>query len=146
MFHTIPFSIADGRVHKYAERTEGCFGNNPLSVQVSASSPFYSNVWYYIKNVKSGKYLTIQGGNYASNGANLVQWTYTGESYQRWKFTKITSGTHNGQYIITSNYHVNGISTDLVIIIPNGSGSTGLQAKVQFKDLSAYQYYKSSTL
>ena len=53
----------------------------------------YSGSGYYrFVNKKSGMVLTVEG-NSKTNGANIIQSTWTGQSGQRWKFTENSDGT-----------------------------------------------------
>ncbi|WP_129020976.1 RICIN domain-containing protein [Edaphocola flava] len=48
---------------------------------------------YYIQNVRSGKYLDVEGASYA-NGARIIQWTFNGNNNQKW-YIRNSDGTNN---------------------------------------------------
>ena len=48
---------------------------------------------YYIKNVKTGKYLDIQGGKGIS-GTNVINYGFVGGSNQKWKLSRISGSTY----------------------------------------------------
>jgi len=114
-----------------------CFGNKPLTTEVNAfgGGLVIPGQAYYIKNVKSGKYLTVQHASFTA-GANIVQWHYTnldesGSNYnQKWKI-EIVPGTNN-QY----GRIVPATATNLAISLANNS--VGTQAKLAVKSDSDY--------
>ncbi len=101
-----------------------CFGVPPKVANAAHLTYVEEDDYYYIKNVKSGKYMTVQGGSFTSD-ANIVQWHFTGDNNQKWKlhYTGDT-GSNSGFYVFYA------FNTNYVIAMPNGSGLSGLQAKL----------------
>ena len=54
---------------------------------------------YYIKNIKSNKYLDVYEGG--GSGSNVVQWYFQGEGNQQWKVEHL----ENGYYTIRPSYN-----------------------------------------
>lgn len=52
---------------------------------------------FYIKNVRSGKYLTLKGDSSAV-GTQVIQYTYTGGNNQKWVFEYRQTGAFGGFY------------------------------------------------
>lgn len=48
---------------------------------------------FFIKNKNSGKYLDVSGGK-AKNGANVIQWGFTGKTNQQWRLQLVTYDTY----------------------------------------------------
>lgn len=103
-----------------------CLGySDLLTDEVSAVENSPSTViQYYIKNVKSGKYLTVQGANFSA-GTKIVQWHYTGDDNQKWKFEEAAS-PYSGYYRIVSANHTS-------LAIQFADGLTGTLAKLAAK-------------
>ena len=71
----------------------------------------YSGGGYYrIMNVNSGLVLTVKG-NTKTNGANIIQSAWAGESGQRWKVTKNSDGTVTLTNALGTVVHLNGNQT-----------------------------------
>lgn len=59
---------------------------------------------FYLKNQKSGKYLSLENENSAA-GVALVQKEYAGSDSQKWVFNHLYNGTnYNGTYNITNQF------------------------------------------
>ena len=56
-------------------------------------SPELGGRLYYIKNMLTGQYLDVQGGN-ASNGTNVWQYKYNGTKAQQWYLNHNEDGTY----------------------------------------------------
>ena len=52
-----------------------------------ATSGISSGTIYYLRNVRSGKYMDVQGG-----GTNVVQYSFHGDANQQWKFVYAGDG------------------------------------------------------
>lgn len=63
----------------------------------AAEVPELVSGYYYIKNVRSGKYLTLQG-NISDVGTQVIQYTYTGGNNQKWVFEYSQTGAFGGFY------------------------------------------------
>lgn len=74
--------------------------------------------YYYIKNVRSGKFLTVQHNEF-SVGQKIIQWSYTGADNQKWKIRYV-----NGYYQLIAHNNAYAIS------MPSMSSNIGLQAKL----------------
>ena len=105
-----------------------CFGYKPLTANsVEYFSFIVPGQTYYLKNVKSGKYLTVQH-NVATEGQNIVQWHYTGfdgnvpNNNQKWRFVKKTISNVDYYQIVSV------LDTSYAISLANSS--LGTQAKL----------------
>lgn len=87
----------------------------------AASSSIVNNGIYYIKNQRTGKYLTAAS---TSSGANIYQANFTGGSLQKFKLVK-TSTTGTAYYNIVS-----AANTSLRLDVVNASDSSGADIKL----------------
>ena len=55
-----------------------------------ATSGISSGTIYYLRNVRSGKYMDVQGG-----GTNVVQYSFHGDANQQWKFVYAGDGYYS---------------------------------------------------
>lgn len=103
--------------------------HNSLNIVASASNDNLVDGWfYYIKNAKSGKYLTVQHAQ-ATDGQKIIQYHFTGGTNQWWKLE--WSGNHGayaGKYrFITS------LDSNKVLSMENATGSSGVKAIIKTK-------------
>ena len=95
----------------------------------AASSSIVNNGIYYIKNQRTGKYLTAVS---ATSGANIYQANYTGSTLQRFKLVQAENSTGGKYYNIIS-----AANTSLRLDVANASNSDGANIGL-FVENSAY--------
>ena len=115
-----------------------------LSVKVNAGLDpdidldIYNNSQYfYIKNVRSGKYLTLQN-NSTSDGTLIVQWHYNGGNNQKWRFEYFgNTGTYGGEYQIVP-YNNPGKAIQMV----SATAVNGVEARLATKANDTKQFFR----
>ena len=111
--------------------------NSALNVRAAADPDINGNMYYLIKNVRSGKYLTLQG-NSTGNGTQIVQWTYTGENNQIWKFDYYgDSSVFGGLYHILPF-----LAQDMAIKMETAQNANGILAKLEPKENTVHQFFR----
>lgn len=83
---------------------------------------------YYIKNIDSNKYLSVQGSG-SSSGTNVRTESYSGKSNQKWRVTKQSNGYYllspacatNAYLDVNGNYNQSGSNVDIWIASPSGT-------------------------
>lgn len=88
---------------------------------------------FFIKNKNSGKYLDVKGGK-PTNGANLIQWSFTGKQNQQWKLVEKSNGTYQIVSLLSGNP---------VIDIAGKSSKNGANAQI-WKSSQTFQVVKVS--
>lgn len=99
-------------------------GNKPTEVKAVYLDYISDNQYYYIKNVRSGKYMTVQH-NQIVEGQNIVQWNFTGANNQKWRLEY--AGNSSG------NYRFLAYNTNLALSMASVSVESGIQAKLASK-------------
>jgi hypothetical protein len=79
-------------LRKILYNTEGAI-KPYLTVNYQTSQPIANGV-YYIKNLNSGKYLQVKNAG-TDNGSQIVQYSYHGDKYQRFKVNYETDGYYS---------------------------------------------------
>lgn len=93
------------------------FLQNPLPIADAASSILTSNQIYYIKNKRTGKYLTASS---SSSGATLSMQNFSESNLQKFKVT--LAETTNGVKYYTISLNAN---TNLKVNVTNSSNADG---------------------
>lgn len=102
-------------------------------VSTSALSDFdyvKSGSTYYIKNIKSGKYLDVYN-NSTSDGTKVIQYKYTGRPNQQWKVTEYS----NGSCKLVS------LSSNKLLTIENSGTDNGVAVKINSSRSGASQIF-----
>lgn len=106
-------------------------GVQPVEVKAAQISYLSDNQYYYIKNVRSSKYLTVRNGNFSA-GECIVQMNYAGANHQKWKLEYVSNS--GGYYrILAYNYN-------LAISVPNDT--VGAIPSLAAKSVDSKQYIK----
>lgn len=115
-------SISDGaNVHQWSEN-----GARPQRWKlVPVEGGITSGSVYRLINKQSSKALETAAGS-LSAGANVQQWTYGGQSWQKWKITYVS----NGYYKLTNN------NSNLALDVSGGSLAAGANVQ-QWTDTGA---------
>ncbi|KAB8194031.1 hypothetical protein FH608_017720 [Nonomuraea phyllanthi] len=80
-----------------------------------AAAPVDGGV-YQLKVTKSGKCLDVVGGS-KDNGAQLQQWSCSGDAWQRFRVVSAGSGT----------YTIRNVNSERCVDVPNGAATSGLR-------------------
>jgi lysophospholipase L1-like esterase len=88
----------------------GGWDNLITSIRVRANGVAGKNGTYSLQNRNSGKYMDVAGGN-AADGANILQWTGTGNTNQQFTLTDVGDGA----------YRVNNVATGKGVDVAGGS-------------------------
>ncbi len=113
-----------------------------LSVKVDAAqntlgNSIISGNYYYIKNVRSGKYLTLQNNSTADNTL-IVQWHFNAGNNQKWRFEYFgDTGAYGGEYQIVP-YN----NTNKAIQMVTASSTNGVEARLATKSSITRQYFR----
>ncbi|HCV79628.1 MAG: hypothetical protein CMP12_18830 [Zunongwangia sp.] len=86
-----------GYFSSIATATNDFYNNYPNLVDPNAGNMgFSSGSVYQIKSIATGKVLDVEGGVSAtSNGDNIQQWEYLGQSNQHWQINDLGNGFYN---------------------------------------------------
>ena len=107
------------------------------SADALESSYIISGNYYYIKNVNSGKYLTVST-DVANDGDNVYQYRYEGTARQRWKLTYNSSpGTFSGFYRITS-----AVAANKCLSTVSAQSTNGINIVVKYIDPDVKQFFR----
>lgn len=110
------------------------------AAQNTLGNSILSGDYYYIKNVRSGKYLDAEGGS-SNNGTNIIQYRFTGGQNQQWKITFNSTGHFGGLYHITSR-----MNTSMALKVENASGNNGVNILLGTKQNTVNFYYSIQRL
>lgn len=96
--------------------------SSPVEVNAGTINHHSTGYLYYIKNVRSGKFLTVQHNQFTA-GQNIVQWKYTGENNQKWKLV-----------YVDGYYKFYAYNTNYVLTMPSMSDTEGALVKLAVKN------------
>jgi len=131
-FYYIEYAITGGYKRGYTQKTN--INKTPQT------SGILNNGIYYIKNVKSGKYLDVAWRG-TSNGTNVWQWGFHGGTNQQWKVEYISSeGLYkiHPQHATSMNLHVNGTFSEASNVDINNENT--LSSKWNIVSLGSGEY------
>ena len=91
----------------------------------------HSNGVYFIKNKRTAKYADIEGP-YMTEGTQIHQWEFNGNSSQRWIFTHLGDGYYSIKSANSvSDYYMgvqnDGTATDTPIVLRTGTLTDGMK-------------------
>lgn len=101
--------------------------------------PSNSNIsnYYYIKNVRSGKYLTLEN-NSTADGTRIVQWHFNAGNNQKWRFEYFgNTGSYGGEYQIVP-YN----ATNKAIQMVSATSDNGVEARLAAKGSITRQFFR----
>ena len=108
-----------------------CLSVSYGSVVVNADDWLISGQYYYIKNVRSGKYLDVDHAN-TSDGTNILQWQFTGAENQKWHIIYLSGGDYK---------FVSALDSSKVLTIADATGNNGVNAILKTFDNSVKQKF-----
>ena len=96
-----------------------------------------TSAYYYIKNVRSGKYLTLEN-NSTADGTRIVQWHFNAGNNQKWRFEYFgNTGIYGGEYQIVP-YN----ATNKAIQMVSASDTNGVEARLAEKANDTRQFFR----
>lgn len=113
---------------------------NTITVKAAASPYITSGGLYYIKNVYSGKYVTVPDST-LSDGTRIEQQTYSASDYQKWYVTYTSTGTYGGFYKITAYKN-----TNKALAMESASSNNGVYLGINTSASTTKQYFKLNDL
>lgn len=109
-----------------------------LSITYTSPSSPISEGTYYIKNVYSGKYLTVSNDY---NTDNVVQYDFVGSPEQRWEIKKKSNGYYELSTPLLSDFFGMVGDTELSLAVANGSNANGTNIKIASSSASSAQRF-----